>query len=369
MAVLLNFIRQLHQLSGFEFSNLTLLVGVLVSSNIRRVYGINPGGVVAAPFLILALVSSPIWACSLLIMGIVIALLYKKFFSRVFLGRQPLFIMAGMSVASMTLIGTLLQHYKIIPPTDLNYPLGIILPAILASTITKQGIAQTYQYTFFATALTAIGVTLIYATGTKLGYDFHGLDNLIAQRETLHIGWGALLSLLSIGIGFVIYKIRGVKSAGYIMLPFLATMCVVSPWNFVIIIGLAALSYGITCLMRRYSLIVGIGRYTFVAALSVALVWTAEYILLHKTATFSPFMGTSVFAALAIAVLVNEHSIYGVRKAAPMLALSLAIMVGIELGGAYSVQALSHQSASIRSLTVHTHKRDIPSIPQVLGGK
>jgi hypothetical protein len=68
-------------------------------------------------------------------------------------------------------------------------------------------------------------------------------------------------------------------------------------------------------------------------------------------------------------VLVNEHTLFGVRKAVPMLALSLAIMVSIELGGAYTVQNLSHQNATIRSLTVHTHKRNIPTIPQVLGGK
>ncbi len=373
MAAFLNFLyqvfHQLHQLSGFEFSNLTLLVGVLTAATVRRVYGINPGGVIAAPFLILATVSSPIWSVSLLIMGIVIAMIYKRFFSHIFLGRQPLFIMAGLSITSMTIIGTLLQHYNIIPPSDLNYPLGIILPAILASAITKQGISETYRYTFLATTLTGVGVAIIYLTSSRLGYDFHTLDRLIAQRETLHIGWGAILSLLSIVIGFVIYKIRNVKSAGYIMLPFLATMCVVSPWNFVMIITLAIIAYGITTVMRHYSLLIGIGRYTFVAALSITLVWSAEYFLLYHTATFSPFMGTSVFAALAIAVLVNEHSLYGVKRAAPMLALSLAIMVSVELGGAYTVQALSHQNTSIRSLTVHTHKRNIPTIPQVLGGK
>lgn len=369
MAVLVSLINQLHQLSGFEFSNLTLLIGVLTASTVRRVYGINPGGVIAAPFLILATVSSPVWSASLLVMGVIIAMIYKRFFSHIFLGRQPLFIMAALSVTSMTIIGTVLQHYRIIPPSDLNYPLGIILPAILASAITKQGISETYRYTFLATAITALGVAIVYTASSKLGYDFHVLDRLIAQRETLHIGWAAVLSLLSIAIGFVIYKIRNVKSAGYIMLPFLATMCVVSPWNFVMIITLAVLAYGITTVMRHYSLLIGIGRYTFVAALSITLVWTAEYILLTHTETFSPFMGTSVFAALAIAVLVNEHSLYGVKRAVPMLALSLTVMVSIELSGAYIAQGLSHQNTSIRSLTVHTRRHVTPTITQVLGGK
>ena len=33
----------LHQLSGFEFSNLTLMIGVLVSTAMLRMTGINPG--------------------------------------------------------------------------------------------------------------------------------------------------------------------------------------------------------------------------------------------------------------------------------------------------------------------------------------
>ncbi len=360
---------QIHQLSGFEFSNLTLLVGVIVATYVLRTTGYSPGGILAPAFMVLAIVSSIWWALLLPIIGMVVAVMYKQFFSKIYMGRQPLFIMAAMSVAIMSIIGTIFQHFEILPVSEINYPLGIILPAILASSITKQGAKQTYNYLSLAIAITVVIIATIYSIGLAAGHDFHALDRLIADRETLHIGWGAILSLLSIGIGYVIYRIRNVKSAGYIMLPFLATLFVVSFANFVIVICLSVIAYALTSLMRRYSLMLGVGRYSFVLAVAVVMVWTTEYILLTRTTTFSPFMGTSIFASLAIAVLVNEHTIYGVRKAAPLLALSLSIMICIELGGAYTVQALSHQSATIRSLTVHTRLHNIPTIPQVLGGK
>jgi hypothetical protein len=215
--------------------------------------------------------------------------------------------------------------------------------------------------------VTVAGVSAVYLIGQAAGHDFHALDRLTAQRELLHLGWGALLSLISIVIGFAAYKAWRIKSAGYIMLPFLATLCVVSPWNFVLVLGLALLVYGITSLMRRFSLLVGIGRYTFVFAVTIPLVWTTEYLLLHHSPNFSPFMGTSIFAALAIAVLVNEHSIFGIRRATPVLAASLATMLSVELAGAYAVQTLSHHSTTIRSLAVHS--RHTPTIPQELGGR
>lgn len=342
--------QNIQQLNGFEFSNLTLVVGVLVATAVLRTTGINPGGILAAAFLILAAVNSIWWAMALPFVGILIALVYKRFFSHIYLGRQPLFIMAAMSVVIMSLIGLVMQQYGLVDSGDYTFPLGIILPAILASTITKQGISQTFVYTLIATSITVAVIGIIYASGLALGHDFHAIDRLIDGRESLQFGLSALLSLVSVAIGFTIYKIRKVKSAGYIMLPFLATLCIVSPRNFALVIGLAIIAYAATSLMRRYSLMLGVGRYSFVLVLAVALVWAVEYYILHHSSTFSPFMGTSIFAALAIAVLVNEHSIYGVRRTAPLFALSLAIMVSLELGGIYVYKIYTQQHATTRSM-------------------
>jgi|GEM_PF-2164231 len=339
----------LHQLLGFEFSNLTLLIGVLVSTRILRVTGTNPGGIVGASLLVLAFVSSPWWALGIIVASIVISLVYKRFFSHIFLGRRPLFIMVGMSLAIMTAVGVLMQKNHLIPPSDLNYPLGIILPAIVASVINKQGVIKTYRYLGLAVLVTVLIVAAIYSFGLLLGHDYHALDRTLAQRQILYIDWGVLFSMLSVGLGFLLYLKTGVKSAGYIMLPFLAAILVVSPLNFGLMIGLAIIAYVLTAYMRGKSLYFGVERYSFVLVVSILLVWSFEYGLLHFTRGFSPFLGTSIFAALAIAVIVNEHILYSVRKTAPLFAVSLACMVVIELAGIQIMQRVFHHTSSIHS--------------------
>ena len=347
----------LQNLNGFEFSHITLLAGVIVAASMQRINGVNPGGLIAAAFLILAGVNSIYWAICLLAMGAVVAIVYQKFFSHIFLGRRPGFIMAGMSVVSMTLISLVLRQYNLIDATDFSYPLGLILPAILALSIRKQGVGKTYGHLFLATAITIDLIAAIYLVGAALGHDFHALDALAEHRASLHIGWGTAFSIISVALGYCLYVWKGVKSAGYIMLPFLATLCVASPLNFLLVIALAVIAYAITALLSHMSLIIGINRYALVAIISIALAWTAEYTLLHTTDSFSPFMGTTVFAALAITAIVNEHTIYSVRHALPMLALSIAVMVVVETGASSLVQLATHHQPSriLKAYVVESH--------------
>jgi hypothetical protein len=338
-----------HQLLGFEFSNLTLLIGVLVSTRILRVTGTNPGGIVGASLLILAFVSSAWWGLSIIAMSIIISLIYKRFYSHIFLGRRPLFIMAGMSIIGMTIIGVILQHYHLIPPSDFNYPLGIILPAIIASVINKQGVKKTYLYLGSAVAITVAIVAVIYTLGLLTGHNYHALDDTLAKRQVLYIDWGVVFSFLSVGLGFALYLLTGVKSAGYIMLPFLAAIFLVSPANFLLIVSLVVVAYIMTAYMRSKSLFFGVERYSFVLVISILLVWTIEYVLLRLTHSFSPFLGTSIFAALSIAVIVNEHILYSVRKTAPLFVVSLACMVLIELAGVQVMQRVFHHTSSLHT--------------------
>ena len=318
-------------IAGFELSNLTLLVGVVVATVVRRVSGINPGGIIAAAVLILAAHTSLAWAVTIPLVGIVLAKIYSQFFGHIYHGRVPLFILAFMSVSVMIVIGVVMKQVGLIPPSDLSYPLGVILPAILAAAIRKQGLGITYAYTLLSVVITALVIAGVYQAGLALHYDFHQTDRLLEHRELIHIPWAGPLALASIAIGYLIYRWQGVKTAGYVVLPLLANLLVVSPLNFVLVVGLAVICYGLTSWLRRHTLIIGIGRYSLVLVMSILLVWTAEVILLHTTSNFSPFLGTSIFASLAIAVLVNENTIYGIRRAAPLLVVGTVAMTGVVL--------------------------------------
>lgn len=326
-------------LSGFELASLTMLIGVVVSTVVRRRTGINPGGIIAAPMMLLSAHTSLAWALVIPLVAILLAHAYNRFFGHVYAGRVPLFILAFISVSVMLIIGETMKATGLIPAYDAGYPLGIILPAILANSIRKQGTERTLAYMLLALALTAGAVGVIWEAGRLLGDDWHELDRLLENRATLDAEWNSALYLLSIGLGYVIYRWSGIKSAGFIVLPFLANLLLASPLNFGLVMGLAALALGITYLVRRYTLLIGISRYAFVFALSVLLVWTAEFIILHSTQTFSPFLGTSIVASLVISVLVNEHTIYGPRRSAPLLAAGVAVMTVMAIGVQWAFHA------------------------------
>jgi len=345
----------LHFLSGYELSMLTLLVGVLVSAFTRSLTGSNPGGVIAVAFIALAAINSLWWLPAIALVAVVIVKLYDLFFSHMYLGRQPQFVMAALSVVLMFIAGSIMLRFHAIDPNPLAFPASVIAPAILAIISKKQGFLTTFSYAAFSTLMTLGVVSCLYIIGRYLGHDFYSMDRLIESRQHLHLGWFEALALLSIGIGFTIYRWFNVKAAGFIMLPFLSILCIVSPVNFALLMVLTVLTYAVTAVMRRYSLIVGISRYTFVFVLATCLVSVTEMLLLTHTEHFSPFMGSGIFATLAITVLVNEHTIYGIRRTVPALLVSIAVMASIEVGGIVSFQAASHHPISLHDYVVrHT---------------
>jgi len=139
-------------------------------------------------------------------------------------------------------------------------------------------------------------------------------------------------------------------------LPLMATLAVVSPLNFLLLLLTAAIVYAIAVVRRRYTLVVGTSRYALGCTLSICVVWTITYLLLHFTGRFSPYMGSGVFAALASSVIANEHTMYGVKRTFPLFIISLAIMATIEVAVSLIV-AMPHPGNALRYYVIHQEVR------------
>ncbi len=346
----IEFLQSLHT---FELASITVLTGVLITVLILRVRGISPGGILGASFLILAAGDSVYWALALMAISPVISWVYGRYLSQVYRGREPIIMMAGISVVIASIVGLIMQDYQIIRPNSFSFPLGIIVPAIIASAVYKQGLVQTYRHMTLALALTLGIVFIIYSGGQWLGYDFTGLGRMIESRERLELNWSSLFALASIVIGYLMYRRYQVKSAGYIILPLLATIALISPFNMLLLLATACIVYILAALVRRYSLVIGTGRYALVTALSITVVWTITYLLLNYTDDVSPYMGTGLFAALSVSVLVNEHTIYGIKRAFPILVVSLAVMACVEVGGSLLAESDTPYFQSLQYYIVH----------------
>lgn len=347
------FVEQLHSLQTFELACLTVLVGVLVTVFILRVCGVNPGGILGAAFLILAASDSVIWAVALVVIAPIISWLYGLFLSRIYRGREPIIIMAFISVVMASTLGMIARHFHIIHANSFSFPLGIILPAIIASAIHKQGLILTYRYLALALVLTLESLIIIHNFGQWLGYDFSALGRLIESRETLELNWSSLFALASVAVSYLMYRRYRVKSAGFVILPMMATIALVSPFDFGLFLFTAAIAYVLTALIQRYSMVIGTSRYALVSALSITLVWTFIYFLLHNTRHLSPYMGSGLFAALAVSVLVNEHTLYGVKRAFPVFLISMAVMACIEVGGSFLAESRTPYLHNLHYYVIH----------------
>lgn len=337
----------LYKLHSLEVASITLVIGVLVAVVVRRMTGVRPSGVLGTAIILLAAADSLYWAAVLLIIAPIISYLYGKFFSHKFKGREPMYVLSAMAIVMATIGGLILQALHVFPISSLSFPLGIIFPAITASIISRQGVYQTYRHLALAVVITLEIVILIYGIGRFFNYDFLVLDRMVQPRQTLELSWSALFALFSVIVGFFTYRRFKVKAVGFITLPPLATILIVSPINFLLLIGTAVVVYLLAAVLRRFSLVVGADRFALVTIVSVAVVWTVTYLLVHHTSSFSPYLGTGMFAAVVASVLVNEHTRYGVRKAFPPFVISLTAMIAVQICVSFTLSLFNSNSTNL----------------------
>lgn len=318
----------LENIHSFEILNLILLVGVITSTILRRKTGINPGGIITAPLLVLSFYFSFIWGMTIVVLSYLIYKIYDKYLSHIYFGRNPMYITSILSILFVYGMAWTYGHLKIIPDMDINFIYGLILPAIIASALRKQGVKNTYLYTFISVVINVVVFLMVYFIAKNVFNDnFFYIEQLRRGTETLNLHYGILLILISIIVSFITYRITKIKPGGYIVLPFIAVMLFNLKSLAIFIIMLIFVHFLIK-LIRRHTLLFGITRFSLVLCVSIVLVWSIELISLKTDTKFSPFMGANIFPALALASITNDFSVQKARHTLPVLLINLAV-VGI----------------------------------------
>ncbi|OGC48955.1 hypothetical protein A3F07_03900 [candidate division WWE3 bacterium RIFCSPHIGHO2_12_FULL_38_15] len=317
-----------NQINSLEMLSLILFIGVVTSLIVRRKTGINPGGIITAPFLVLSFYYSFIWGVTLIIISLLIYKIYNKYLHSFYYGRTPMYIYSIMSVLFVYAIAWIYGYFKIIPDFNINFVYGLILPAILTVALRKQGVRKTMIYTAITVVITAlVSLVIFYISNNIFQYNFYYMEQLRASTNNITLSTGFILFFASIISSYVIYYFTKIKSGGYIVLPFLALL-LFNPKSLLIFVVTLIFMHLLFKAIRHYTLIVGITRYTFVLCTAILVVWVIESAGLRIDPTFSPFLGANIFPALALASITNDFSVQKARNTAPMLILNL-IIVGI----------------------------------------
>ncbi|HLB51790.1 hypothetical protein A3F07_04625 [candidate division WWE3 bacterium RIFCSPHIGHO2_12_FULL_38_15] len=315
-------------LDNIEILSLILCIGVITATIIRRRTGINPGGIITSPFMVISFIFSPLWGITLLVLGYIVYKIYNRFFTQVYFGRYPMYITGILSIVLVYATALIYTKLNLVSQMNLNHLYGLIVPAIIAMAIRKQGPEKTYKYTVLSTLISGIIFSAVYLAITAIfKYDFYEIEGLREGLQDFSLNNSFILILVSILVSFVIYYFTKIKSGGYIVLPYLAVLAFY-PKNLLIFALSLLFLIWIVKLLKHYTLVVGITRYTLVLCVAIVLVGTIETYLLRNGFTISPFMGANIFPALALAAIANDFAVQKTRKTIPYLALNLAV-VGI----------------------------------------
>lgn len=312
-------------LNSPEIHRLSLVIGAFLAVKYKDRYGVIPGGIIIPGCLITLFLSAPIWCLTLIALTFPIFWIYQRFLNRAdYKRRTPMYILSVLSLASTCLIALIYTQLGWLS-LSLDNLLGMLIPAIISYTCTRQKMGKVLQGILFVTLLTAAIVLLIYTIGTyglNLNFDLirpfeQGKDTLELAYPVFQFGW-ALIA------GYLIYHFRDVRSGGYMITPIAAGL-LTQPLSAVMFLLGCGLTYGLTRGICELTLTIGLKRYVLALFISTIFVWVSEIAFMQLDSTVLPFQGSDTFVIVAIMSYANDGILYAKKNIFITMAIAICI--------------------------------------------
>lgn len=310
-----------------EIQRLVLSVGSCCALAYKDRFGIIPGGIIVPGFLIILLLLSPLWAMAAVLLAFIIYFIYRNWLDRVdYKRRTQMYILAILSVLLSYPIALAYIAAGILP-SSMDSLSGTLIPGVIAFNFNRQGIIPVRRAIIVTTLCTVCLVALILVIGASVfQMDFDALRPYYTSQSVVQFHGRALLFLISLVAGFLIYRRTHFRAGGYMVAPIAAAL---------LLQPLSALMFGIGCIfvyftimqLARCSLIIGLKRYVLALLYSMAYVWGVEIAFIHLGLTSLPFQGNHLFVIIAMMSYANDCILYGAKRVLPWMILLLLIVV------------------------------------------
>ena len=310
-----------------EISRLALIIGAFAAVSYKNIYGINPGGVIVPGFIIILFLISPIWSVTTLGLSFVVYFIYKHYLDRTgYKRRTPMYIISTLSLAITNLVALVYIQLDWLVPS-LDGLSGTLLPAIIAFTFTKQKMGNVVKGITLTTLATAFVLLLIYIVGFYLfNIDFDTLRPLYAGKETIELKFPLIHFYTALGVGYLIYRYKDVRSGGYMIAPIAAAL-LIHPLTAAIFLLGCFIVYLVTQFICNATLIIGLKRYALALFISTVFVWSVELLFLHLDSTILPFKGSNIFVIIAIMSYANDNILYSKKNVIFYMLITVVIAI------------------------------------------
>lgn len=310
-----------------EIGRLALVIGAFASITYKNISGINPGGVIVPGFIIILFLISPIWCISTLALSFLIYFIYKRFLDKTsYKRRTPMYILSTLSLAIANLVALVYIQLGLLVPSLDNLS-GTLLPAVIAYTFTKQKMGEVVKGIALATLATVFSLAIVYSIGSYLfQINFDTLRPLYAGKETLELKFPLLQFYVALGVGYLFYRYKDVRSGGYMVAP-VAAVLLIDPLSAPIFLLGCFVVYLATQFICEVTLTIGLKRYALALFLSTMFVWSVEIIFLKLDSTILPFKGSNIFVIIAMMSYVNDGILYAKKKVFIYMFLTVAAAI------------------------------------------
>lgn len=248
--------------NSIDMIRVVFLLGAVLALICKKAYGVTPGGIIVPGILAYSLSFSFISFLIAIISALICWGIYSLFIASFALSTRwrSLVLIAISAVIGLVEIAAI-HTFSPIPQEALLF--SLVVPGLIAIGARKYTMPKVMLAVLTVTALTVLGGL--------------GLAHLIPynQLSFLSVSLGEFVPLtlanpfislpLALTTAMVLYWKFGVRSGGYLIAPFLATVLFFSPLQFALLGAGIAISYFLMRLIQKFTLIIGLER--FVACL------------------------------------------------------------------------------------------------------
>lgn len=311
-----------------EIQRLSLIIGAFAAVEYKDQKGVIPGGMIVPGFLVILAMISPLWLLADLACAYLIHQLYTRFLQRIdYKRRTPMYILALLSLAITYPVALLYMHLGLLP-SSLDSLSGTMIPAVIAFTFTRQGVARVSRAMAITSLATAVITALVVGLGSALlKINFNTINAYYQDSTSLHFQARVIQFALCLLIGFAIYRRTEMRTGGYMVAPIAAGL-LLQPLSATVFLLGCCLVYLAMRVLSRFSLVIGLRRYVIGLLYSIAYVWGVELLFIQLGSQQLPFQGNHLFVIIAIMSYANDCILHPPLKVMGwMLLLILAMAI------------------------------------------
>jgi hypothetical protein len=308
-----------------EIQRLSLAIGALTAIAWKERQGVIPGGIIVPGMLVNALLLSPAWCLTVVILSLTTRTIYRRWLEQIgHQRRQPMYILGIISLLLSTPIAWLQIQVGLLP-SGLDSITGGFLPGVMAFNLHRQGVRPVLGGVLAVTTITAVGVGLLVWIGTTLlDLDFNQLNQYDLHSDNLSLRAQLLQFLVALLAGGWLYRRTGLRPGGYMVSPIAAALLLEPISAALFVLGCLTIETGIRYLMQ-HTLIIGLQRYVAALLLSIGYVWGMELAFIQMGQQVLPFQGNRLLVIIALLSYANDAVLEGVWRVLPWMLLMLGV--------------------------------------------